>query len=107
MISNKTKVVHVSRSHYDVYIGRGADPKTGEVGKWGNPFFIGRDGTRKEVIQKYKEWIVNQPELMNSISELKGKRLGCWCGNKLCHGDVLAELVDKEPERKTEIGLFD
>lgn len=95
------------RSDYDVYIGRGPDPKTGEVGKWGNPFILGKDGTRREVIQKYKEWILKQPELLNSIGELQGKRLGCWCGHKLCHGDVLVELADKEVHQTVERGLFD
>ena len=95
----RTKVVHVSRSRFDVYIGRGPCPVTGLIGKWGNPFRIGVDGTRTEVIQKYKEWIVKQPELMASLSELRGKRLGCWCGSgKACHGDVLVELVDAQVE---------
>jgi hypothetical protein len=66
--------------------------------RWGNPFVIGRDGTRAEVIRKYKAWVVRQPELMASLHELKGKRLGCWCGGKACHGDVLVELADALPE---------
>lgn len=32
-----------------VYIGR--------PGKWGNPFVIGRDGSREEVIAKYRAWV--------------------------------------------------
>jgi hypothetical protein len=102
----KTKVVHVSRQKYDVYIGRGKDPISGIEGKWGNPFIIGKDGTRKEVIQKYREWIVKQPELMASLGELKGKRLGCWCGNQACHGDVLVELVDVEIPVQEQPDLF-
>jgi len=94
----KTTVVHVSRSQYDVYIGRGPDPKTGILGKWGCPFVIGKDGTRSEVLKKYREWIVNQPELMASVKELSGLRLGCWCRPRRCHGDVLAELADKTTE---------
>jgi Domain of unknown function (DUF4326) len=39
-----------------VYVGRPS--------KWGNPFAIGRDGTRDEVIAKYRAWIVRQPALM-------------------------------------------
>jgi hypothetical protein len=39
-------VVHCKREPYDVYIGRPS--------KWGNPFQIGRDGTRDEVIAKYR-----------------------------------------------------
>ena len=80
------KVVHCKRSPYDVYVGR--------PGKWGNPFTIGRDGTREQVIQKYRDWILTQDHLLNSLPELEGKILGCWCSPKSCHGDVLIELVN-------------
>ena len=75
---------------FDVYIGRGSI--------WGNPFKIGPDGTRKEVIEKYREYILNNPELMAKLPELKGKVLGCYCKPKACHGDVLVELIH-EPKR--------
>ena len=55
----KTIVVHCKKLAYDVYIGR--------PGPWGNPFEIGKAGTRKEVINKYREWIVQQPELMELL----------------------------------------
>ena len=84
----KTKVVHCKREPFDVYIGRPS--------KWGNPFEIGKDGTRQQVIDKYREWVQTQPQLMKEIPSLKGKTLGCWCHPKPCHGDVLAELADKE-----------
>lgn len=79
-------VVHHKRVHYDVFIGRPS--------KWGNPFFVGRDGTRKEVIAKYRAWIVTQPHLMAALHELRGKVLGCHCSPKQCHGEVLAELAN-------------
>jgi hypothetical protein len=80
-------VVHCKKERYDVYIGRPS--------KWGNPFIIGRDGTRKEVVSKYRKWILNQPHLLESLSELKGKTLGCWCAPSACHGDVLVELINR------------
>ena len=83
-----TRVVHCKREAYDVYIGR--------PGKWGNPFEIGKDGSRMQVINKYREWIKTQPDLMRDLPTLKGKALGCWCYPRPCHGDVLAELADKE-----------
>ncbi len=79
------KVVHCKYDSYDVYIGRPS--------KWGNPFSIGFDGTREDVIEKYEKWIRNQPELMVCLHELDGKILGCWCHSKACHGDVLVKLV--------------
>jgi len=62
--------------------------------KWGNPFKIGADGTREEVVAKYREWLKFQPALLAKISSLKGKALNCWCKPLPCHGDVLAELAE-------------
>jgi hypothetical protein len=81
------KVVHCKREEYDVYIGR---PSC-----WGNPFVIGKDGTREEVVEKYRNWILKNEYLMSKLPELKGKTLGCWCAPKACHGDVLIELANK------------
>jgi hypothetical protein len=79
----------VNKPPYQVYIGRPS--------KWGNPFVIGRDGTRKEVIQKYEEWIRTQPELMEALPEIAGAVLGCWCSPKQqCHGDVLIKLCKEK-----------
>ena len=80
------KVVHCKKDKYDVYIGRPS--------KWGNPFEIGVHGTREEVIKMYEEYIMNKPELLMSLNELKGKTLGCWCSPKACHGDVLINLAN-------------
>ena len=89
MIAGKTWVVCCKKEPYDVYIGRPS--------KWGNPFKIGKDGSRQEVIHKYRIWILANPQLVKQIhSELRGKTLGCWCKPEACHGDVLAELADKD-----------
>ncbi len=79
------KVVHCKKENYDVYIGR--------PGKWGNPFSIGKDGTREQVLYLYEEWIRNNLILLNDLHELKGKILGCWCFPNLCHGDILIKLI--------------
>lgn len=95
-------VVHVSKSPYDVYIGRGQDPKTWKLSKWGNPFSHQLNtlarfkvNSRSEAIAAYREWILTQPELMAALPELKGKILGCWCKPQPCHGEVLAELANQ------------
>jgi len=62
--------------------------------RWGNPFVVGKDGTRDEVCAKHAAWILTQPRLMESIGELRGKVLGCWCAPERCHGDTLARLAD-------------
>jgi hypothetical protein len=79
-------VVHCKRSAHDVYIGRPS--------KWGNPFQIGRNGTREQVIERYERWLETQPELLAALPELAGKTLGCWCAPRSCHGDVLARLAN-------------
>lgn len=84
----KTRVVHCNKEPYDIYIGRPS--------KWGNPFKEGKDGSRKEVIEKYKKYVLSNQDLMNSLDELEGKVLGCWCKPKACHGDVLVELVERK-----------
>ena len=68
-----------------VYVGRPS--------KWGNPFVIGRDGTRDEVIAKYRAWIAQQPALLAALGELHGKDLVCWCAPERCHADVLLDLA--------------
>ncbi len=86
MVNIEKLVVHCKKDKYDVYVGRG--------NKWGNPFIIGKDGDRQAVINKYREWIKTQPELINALPELEGKILGCWCYPKPCHGGILVEMAN-------------
>ena len=65
-----------------IYVGRPT--------KWGNPYKIGVDGNREEVIAKYREWLKKKLE----EDPLKGKDLACWCPlNKPCHADVILEFL--------------
>jgi hypothetical protein len=81
-------VVHCKKSKYDVYCGRPSP--------FGNPFEIGPDGTREEVIEKYRKWIYTQPDLIKKIKEeLKGKILACWCAPKDCHCEVIALIANE------------
>jgi hypothetical protein len=75
------------RANGAIYIGRPS--------KWGNPFVVGRNGTREEVIEKYRLYLLNNKELMARIEELRGKNLICWCTPLPCHGDVLLELANR------------
>jgi hypothetical protein len=69
MVISKTHVVHCRKEYFHVYIDRPS--------KWGIPFKIGKDGSRDEAIQKYRPWILANPELMTQLStELIGKKLG-------------------------------
>lgn len=89
--------------NYDVDISRS--------GKWGNPFVVGVHGTRSQVIDKHRLWIKGHikapegqaaPTLEEIKTELQGKRLGCFCKPKACHGDFLALIANEVPRK----GLF-
>jgi len=97
----ETRVVHVKEAPYDVYIGRRVGDTFPES-VWANPFKVGADGTREEVVQAYANYIHTKPELLAKVGSLRGKVLGCWCKSyetphALCHGDVLAALADGRP----------
>lgn len=96
-----TKVVNLNKEPYDVYIGRGS--------KWGNPYTTIKNKetlaseiveTSEEAISKYKDYVLSNPDLYNSLDELEGKVLGCFCKPKPCHGDVLLELLTQRKLKK-------
>lgn len=81
-----------------VYIGRG---KLGRIigSDYANPFIIGVDGTREEVISKHKKWLDQKIEKFPNykedlIKELHGKHLVCHCAPQACHGDYLLEIAN-------------
>lgn len=82
---------------YDIYCGRSNKHYNLIESKWHNPFVIGKDGDRKEVIQKYEEYIRAKPELLAQLPELKDKTLACWCdvSKEACHCQVLGKLLEE------------
>ena len=71
-----------------VYIGR---PSI-----WGNPFVIGKDGNRDAVIEKYRNWLLSKPDLVQKVkTQLKGKDLVCFCAPAKCHGDILLQIANE------------
>jgi len=81
-----TRVVHCRRESFDVFIGRPS--------RWSTPFHIGHDGSRDEVVERYREWLIRQPLLLRDVKALRGQALGCDCPPRRCHGEVLAELAN-------------
>jgi hypothetical protein len=72
-----------------IYVGRPS--------KWGNPFMVGRDGNRIEVIRKYRQMIESNPDMTwDAVQELRGSDLVCWCAPLPCHADVLIEIANME-----------
>lgn len=92
-----TRVVNVKTSDFDVYIGRANLGRRLSQSVWANPFPIDSQTTRDQAIELFRKHLENHPELLSRVHELKGKRLGCWCKPKACHGDLLAKLADGKP----------
>jgi Domain of unknown function (DUF4326) len=91
-VSVPTTVVHCMREPYDVLIDRSTP--------WGNPYLIGREYTREQVIAAYERYLPTRPDLLARLPGLRGKRLGCYCKPLACHGDVLARLADGIPQEQ-------
>lgn len=90
------KVLKVGGGGSGVYIGRPSP--------FGNPFIIGKNGTRAEVIKLYRMFAVAEiffnSEFRAAVASLRGKNLVCYCAPLACHGDVLLELANKPQDVK-------
>ncbi len=108
-IAPKPRVIHYGDRFWFtdeelVYIGR-AMPRQGlKASPWANPYRIGVDGDRAQVIALYRANLEGRlsgdRELVDELAELSGKVLMCWCSPAPCHGDVLAELADQIAAQK-------
>jgi hypothetical protein len=87
----------------NVYVGRPGPFIEGKrypsrASRFANPFHIGKDGDRQEVINKYRIWLDAQLRsgriTAEDLAALHGKRLGCWCAPEPCHAQVLLEYAD-------------
>ncbi|MEN4169304.1 DUF4326 domain-containing protein [Serratia marcescens] len=86
-VSNKDR-----GEHFDTYCGRGT--------LWGNPYAIGVDGDRDEVIRKFKydfdrDYLKGGNDFKEKLKKLRGHTLGCHCKPYACHGDVLAQYLNE------------
>ena len=93
------RVVHCRRAPFDVYIGRGRDPLSGELGELGNPYSHRPSrvpgvivvATVEEAIERHRLWVWQQLRSrrlsLPQLARLDGATLGCWCGEgPPCHG---------------------
>lgn len=106
----KPNVIHIrdvpkqwkTNSNY-IYIGRSGK---GVVGDFGNPFKVGHKcdscgqlhddpGSTLECYRKYLIDKISSNELFkDSVRNLYGKILVCFCKPKVCHGDILADVCE-------------
>ena len=81
-------VVHCKRAPYDIYIGRGSDPRSGRPGEGGNPYSHRPSRvpgvivvpTVEEAIERYRlhlwEEIRTGRQPLDRLAALAGKTLG-------------------------------
>lgn len=100
-----TIVVNVQTDEFDVYIGRRStrarDVRCHTASEFANPFkvgpWLGDAQTPADAIAMFEQdlrlRLALDPALKARLLALEGKRLGCWCKPKACHGDVLVKLI--------------
>jgi len=85
-----TTVVNMHNALWDIAIDR--------TSPFGNPFHIGKDGGRVEVLAKYRAYFYKRvgedPEFKQKVLALRGLRLGCHCAPNLCHGMIIVEWLE-------------
>jgi len=104
----ETKVVHVRKTPFDVYIGR-PYAEFIEGSALANPFHQVKGKTRDDVVIEYAlhffgpgtKWM---RELAMS-ERYKGKTLGCWCAPLWCHGDIIAGYIEWKKKLDNGEGL--
>lgn len=98
-------VVNRHYEEFDIYIGRGS--------VWGNPYshMLGTKAlykveTRDEAVDLYKALLwqrIRCGEItLDMLIALDGKRLGCYCSPKRCHGDVLVQAIEWAKKEKAK-----
>lgn len=90
-------VVNVRTTACDVYIGR---PSI-----FGNPYTVakhGRDAALALFRKYFASRIQTDHEYRARVVSLTGKRLGCFCKPLQCHGDVIAEWVNRQDSTMTD-----
>ena len=88
-----------------IYIGRQNKSYNLPESPLANPFVLGKDGGRNQVIKLYSEWLWSQikldspakKELLKICDRLRKHEvlaLTCWCHPLPCHGDVIVRCID-------------
>ena len=91
-----------------IYVGRSSYGLKGSV--LANKFLIGKDGSRAEVVQKYRNWLWvevkkglkgENNEVFNELVTIAKRvingetiQLSCWCYPQSCHGDIIKKCLE-------------
>ena len=100
------RVTHVRRARKFFYIGR--KWAEFEESPYHNPFHIGKDGDRPEVLLKFAiYWYAPEQKKLRdrAVQELSQLQpdgfVGCWCYPQFCHGDIVAGYVNWKLRQET------
>lgn len=81
--------VNIRHNRFDVLVDR--------TTIFGNPFVVGKDGSRHECLAKYHRYLWNriktEPAFRAKVGALHGKVLGCWCAPYRCHAAQLHQAA--------------
>lgn len=95
----KTTVVNIRDEPFDVYIGRAGH---GYDGYFGNSIALPPSAngfTRRALLERFRDYFLERietdSEFCRRVLELRGKRLGCFCKPKHCHGDIIASWLNQ------------
>jgi hypothetical protein len=113
---NKRKPIRLRLSRakgFDLQAHSRAAVNVARPGRWGNPFVVGKHGTRAECVDLYTKLLAgylcisvdrdtveaqrtSRAFVKRNLWRLRGKNLACWCRGKPCHADVLHKIANKK-----------
>jgi ParB-like chromosome segregation protein Spo0J len=98
MKTGETVVINIDKNFHALKYAKDNDiyVQVDRWSDWGNPYLIGQDGDRDQVIESYEIYFARKFGLQKKLHSLKGKALGCHCYPERCHGDHLKSLADGE-----------
>jgi hypothetical protein len=88
------------------YPGKAMKAYIGRPSPLGNPYKIGEDGSREQVIKRYDQWLRKNAKRTGRVQKLlKAMRkkldeghdleLECWCAPLPCHGDIIKAYLEQ------------
>lgn len=96
------KIVQCQKEEYDYYCGR---PSV-----YGNPYIIGPDGNRNQVIEKYRTYFLDKikrdKDFEKEVLKLKDSIISCWCDypKEDCHCRIIKEYLENNM-KKYRVGV--
>jgi hypothetical protein len=104
IVTKVVKITRYAKKSYNIYCGHPNKAwlhiiaEYGKAGKWGNPFemeYTENINERMIVIWKFLiDYLLEDKERLQRVTELKDKILGCSCVPLPCHAQTLAYLAD-------------